>query len=50
MIFLTFLCSSVISIVMNCAKKTRNKNTLNTIKASEDLLRKRGLSSRRPTT
>lgn len=49
-IFLTFVSSSVTSAVMNCTKKTMYMNTLNKIKAIVDLLRKRGLSSFRPTT
>ena len=46
----TLVCSSVTSVVMRCATKTRYINTLNKINANEDLLRKHGLSSRNPAT
>lgn len=46
----TFVCLSVSSVVIRCIRKMTYIKTLNMINPTEDLLRKRGLSKRKPAT
>ena len=46
----TFVCLSVSSVVIRCIRKMTYIKTLKMINPKEDLLRKRGLSKRKPAT